>query len=286
MRPTGRTPKRPGPRPMKPRRTKRRRGAFRRIRLRLMTLRPLPWRGRHRRGAGALLGVLLLTALAGAALAVHYEARGAERAQALDRAAGRVFAAWVQAAHRATQAHADLFETALETQVGILLTVARLRALGAAAPGLPERPGRHAAMVLGVIADGTAQGVPGGVPLYQGVPLCRWPSGCWNPRCRLALPRSAPARWMRVSRRSRRAAARSWRRTVRRSRPRSAARWRRTRSTSPPTAGCATGNAPSTAAPSRAGPGSTAWRPRLRWRRPGPRTRPTRRAGTSRARAR
>ena len=150
---------------MKPRRTKRRRGAFRRIRLRLMTLRPLPWRGRHRRGAGALLGVLLLTALAGAALAVHYEARGAERAQALDRAAGRVFAGWVQAAHRATQAHADLFEAALETQVGILLTVARLRALGAAAPGLPERPGRHAAMVLGVIPDGTAQGVPGSSPV-------------------------------------------------------------------------------------------------------------------------
>ena len=150
---------------MKPRRTKRRRGAFRRIRLRLMTLRPLPWRGRHRRGAGALLGVLLLTALAGAALAVHYEARGAERAQALDRAAGRVFAAWVQAAHRATQAHADLFEAALETQVGILLTVARLRALGAAAPGLPERPGRHAAMVLGVIPDGTARGGPGRSPV-------------------------------------------------------------------------------------------------------------------------
>ena len=150
---------------MKPRRTKRRRGAFRRIRLRLMTLRPLPWRGRHRRGAGALLGVLLLTALAGAALAVHYEARGAERAQALDRAAGRVFAAWVHAAHRATQAHADLFEAALETQVGILLTVARLRALGAAAPGLPERPGRHAAMVLGVIPDGTARGGPGRSPV-------------------------------------------------------------------------------------------------------------------------
>ncbi len=150
---------------MKPRRTKRRRGAFRRIRLRLMTLRPSPWRGRHRRGAGALLGVLLLTALAGAALAVHYEARGAERAQALDRAAGRVFAAWVHAAHRATQAHADLFETALETQVGILLTVSRLRALGAAAPGLPERPGRHAAMVLGVIPDGTARGGPGRSPV-------------------------------------------------------------------------------------------------------------------------
>ena len=150
---------------MKPRRTKRRRGAFRRISLRLMTLRPFPWRGRHRRGAGALLGVLLLTALAGAALAVHYEVRAAERLLALDRAAGRVFAGWVQAAHRATQAHADLFEAALETQVGILLTVSRLRALAAAPPGLPERPGRDAAMTLGVIADGAAQGVPGGSPV-------------------------------------------------------------------------------------------------------------------------
>ena len=149
----------------KPRSGKRRRGAFRRIRLRLMKLRPLPWRGRDtrgrdRRGAGALLGVLLLGALAGVALAAHYETRAAERVQALDRAAGRVFGAWVQAAHRATQAHADAFETALETQVGIVLTVARLSALGAAPPDLPERPGRHAAMTLGVIPDGTSRRTP------------------------------------------------------------------------------------------------------------------------------
>ena len=160
----------------KPRMRKRRRGAhqgvplFRRLRLRLMKFRPLHgprvsgtsvrWHGRCRRGAGALLGVLLLASLAGAALAVHYEARGAERLLALDRAAGRVFAGWVQAAHRATQDHADAFETALETQLGILLTVARLHALGAAPPDLPERPGRDAAMTFGVIADGTARGVP------------------------------------------------------------------------------------------------------------------------------
>jgi hypothetical protein len=151
----------------KPRMRKRRRGAFMRLRLRMMKFGPfhgpgVPWRGRDRdrRGAGALLGVLLLASLAGAALAVHYEARAVERAQALDRAAGRVFAGWVQAAHRATQAHAAAFETALETHLGILLTVARLHALGAAPPGLPERPGRDAAMTLGAIADGTARGVP------------------------------------------------------------------------------------------------------------------------------
>ncbi|MCY4406072.1 MAG: hypothetical protein OXC15_06870 [Rhodospirillaceae bacterium] len=149
---------------------------FRRLRLRPMRLRPLSGprvsrrgrrgRGRDRRGAGALLGVLLLASLAGAALAVHYETRAAERAVALDRAAGRVFAGWVQAAHRATQAHADAFEAAFETQLGIVLTVARLRALGAAPPDLPERPGRDAAMTLGVIPDGTlgpetARGIPG-----------------------------------------------------------------------------------------------------------------------------
>ena len=146
-------------------RRRRPRRAFRGMRLRWLTLPPFPWGHRNRRGAGAVLGVLLLAALAGAALAAHYEAKDAERALALDRAAGRVFAAWVTAAHRATQAHADAFETALDGGVGVLLTVARLSALGAAPPGLPERPGRHAAMTLGVIADGTARGGPGLSPV-------------------------------------------------------------------------------------------------------------------------
>ena len=132
---------------------------------RLNSLPILSRRGRNGRGAGALLGVMLLAVLAGGGLAVHYETREAARAQALDRAAGRVFAGWVQAAHRATQAHADAFETALETQMGILLTVARLRRLGAAPPGLPEKPGRNAVMALGVIPDGTAGGVPGRSPV-------------------------------------------------------------------------------------------------------------------------
>ena len=150
-RPSGRRPSGSGPKSMDERQPTRRR-----------TLVPENQRrrGRDRRGAGALLGVLLLAALAGAALAAHYETRAAERVQALDRAAGRVFAGWVQAAHRATQAHADAFETALETQLGIVLTVARLSALGAAPPDLPERPGRHAAMTLGVIPDGTPRRTP------------------------------------------------------------------------------------------------------------------------------
>ncbi|MDE0051568.1 MAG: hypothetical protein OXO52_17400 [Rhodospirillales bacterium] len=115
---------------------------------------------KHRRGAGAVLGALLLAALSGAALAIHYEARERERGLAFDRAAGQVFAAWVMAAHRATQAHADAFETALDGTAGILLTVARLKTLGTVPPGLPERPGRHASMTLGAIPDGSAQGIP------------------------------------------------------------------------------------------------------------------------------
>ena len=148
-------------------RMKRRRGAWQGIPLFRRLMRPRPmgprsphWRGRHGRGAGALLGVLLLAALAGAALAAHYETRAAERAQALDRAAGRVFGAWVQAAHRAAQAHAGAFEAALQTQAGIVLTVARLSTLGAAPAGLPARPGRSATMALGVIPDGSAGRIP------------------------------------------------------------------------------------------------------------------------------
>ena len=67
---------------------------------------------KHTCGAGALLGVLLLAAFAGTALTLHYEARGHCLVdEALDRAAGRVFAAWFQAAHRASQDQAAAFET-------------------------------------------------------------------------------------------------------------------------------------------------------------------------------
>ena len=58
---------------------------------------------RYRCGAGALVAVLLLAALAGTGLAVHYAAQHAARQTAQAFEAGRVFAAWVLAAHRASQ---------------------------------------------------------------------------------------------------------------------------------------------------------------------------------------
>ena len=115
---------------------------------------------KHTCGAGALLGVLLLAAFAGTALTLHYEARGIVRGQALDRAAGRIFAAWFQAAHRASQDQAAAFAQTLKDGNAIILTPARLRALGAAPPGLPDAPGRNATFSFGVIADGTPRGVP------------------------------------------------------------------------------------------------------------------------------
>ena len=117
--------------------------------------------GRYTRGAGALFGVLLLASFAGAALTLHYEARGQARGQALDRAAGRIFAAWFHAAHRASLEHAAEFAARLAAAGdAVVLTPARLRALGLAPPGLPGAPGRNATFTLGVIADGTARGVP------------------------------------------------------------------------------------------------------------------------------
>ena len=115
---------------------------------------------RHTCGAGALLGVLLLAAFAGTALTLHYETRGLARGAALDRAAGRIFAAWFQAAHRASQEHAAAFETTLAGGHTIVLTPAGLRALGTAPPGLPDAPGRNATFSFGVISDGTTRGVP------------------------------------------------------------------------------------------------------------------------------
>ena len=144
----------------KPPRRKRWRAKLRRMKS--LGLKPhwFSWRRRHTRGAGAVLGVLLLAVFAGAALAVHYEARDAERGRAIDRAAGRVFASWVLAAHRASQTHAAGFQAELEHNAGLVLTPNRLRALDAAPPGLPDRPGRDVALVFGIIPDGSSRRVP------------------------------------------------------------------------------------------------------------------------------
>ena len=135
--------------------------------------------------------MLLLAAFAGTALTLHYEARGLARGEALDRAAGRIFAAWFQAAHRASQEHAAAFETTLAGGHTIVLTPARLRALGTAPPGLPDAPGRNATFFLGVIADGTTRGIPMAFGVLEPAPDGEPRTGCDSRGC--AWPPASPA---------------------------------------------------------------------------------------------
>ena len=124
--------------------------------VRTVGTRPL---SRHRMGAGALVAVLLLAALAGTGLAVHYAAQHAARQVASTFEAGRVFGEWVLAAHRASQEHD--FASRLEIEPAFVLTPAALRGMGAVPPGLPERAGRDAAFAVGIMDDGRGQaGLP------------------------------------------------------------------------------------------------------------------------------
>ncbi len=107
---------------------------------------------RYRCGAGALVAVLLLAALAGTGLATHYAAQHAARQMASAFEAGRVFGAWVLAAHRASQEHG--FASRLQSEPAFVLTPAALRALGAVPPGLPPHVGRHASFTVGMMDDG------------------------------------------------------------------------------------------------------------------------------------
>ena len=116
---------------------------------------------RHRKGAGALVAVLLLAALAGTGLAVHYAAQHAARQVASSFEAGQVFGEWVLAAHRASQEHG--FALRLETEPAFVLTPAALRALGAVPPGLPSLARRYAAFTVGIMDDG--RGAPGNPPV-------------------------------------------------------------------------------------------------------------------------
>ena len=114
---------------------------------------------RYRCGAGALVAVLLLAVLAGTGLAVHYAAQHAARQMASAFEAGRVFGAWVLAAHRASQEQD--FSARLALQRSFVLTPAELRGFGAVPPGLPERTGRDAAFAVGIMDDGRGQaGLP------------------------------------------------------------------------------------------------------------------------------
>ena len=116
---------------------------------------------RYRRGAGALVAVLLLAALAGTGLAVHYAAQHAARQTAQAFEAGRVFAAWVLSAHRASQ-ELD-YSVRLAVEPAFVLTPATLRGLGAVPPGLPANAGRDASFVVGIMDDG------GGIAMAFGV---------------------------------------------------------------------------------------------------------------------
>ena len=107
---------------------------------------------RHRMGAGALVAVLLLAALAGTGLAVHYAAQHAARQVASAFEAGRVFGEWVLAAHRTSQKHD--FVSRLEVEPAFVLTPAMLRTLGAVPPGLPSQLSRHASFTVGIMDDG------------------------------------------------------------------------------------------------------------------------------------
>ena len=107
---------------------------------------------RNRCGAGALVAVLLLAALAGTGLAAHYAAQHAARQMASAFQAGRVFGEWVLAAHHASQKHG--FASRLEIERAFVLTPAGLRALGGVPPGLPSQVGRHASFTVGIMDDG------------------------------------------------------------------------------------------------------------------------------------
>ena len=110
---------------------------------------------RSRCGAGALVAVLLLAALAGTGLAAHYAAQHAARQVASAFEAGRVFGEWVLAAHRASQEQD--FAARLTVQRSFVLTPAELRGFGAVPPGLPERAGRDAVFAVGIMDDGRGQ---------------------------------------------------------------------------------------------------------------------------------
>ncbi len=116
---------------------------------------------RYRCGAGALVAVLLLAALAGTGLAVHYAAQHAARQVASAFEAGRVFGEWVLAAHRASQEHD--FASRLEVEPAFVLTPAALRGMGAVPPGLPSQLSRHASFTVGIMDDGL--GEPGNLPV-------------------------------------------------------------------------------------------------------------------------
>ena len=107
-------------------------------------------RGRHTRGASALMAVMLLGLLAGAALLLWHERDADDRRRAAARDDGRLLAVWLKVAHDATMI--SDYRTALAADLdGFALAPA---SLPGAPPGLPVPVG----LTLGVMDDGF--GVP------------------------------------------------------------------------------------------------------------------------------
>lgn len=107
------------------------------------------------RGAAPLLLTLLLLPLAAAAAAAWHLADDAARRTAQRAETGRVFAGWTLALHRATQESRATWPADLSASRPVY-TAAQVRALGGAPIGLPEDPGRGAAMAFGVLDDDPA----------------------------------------------------------------------------------------------------------------------------------
>ncbi len=122
-------------------------------------------------GAGGLLSVMLLVLAAAVLLGAYYTERADAESRAEDREAGRVFAFWFHAAHRAsmdTDCNAvppatDCASYLAQLGQGLVLSVADLRNLDAAPVGLPDTAGRSAPFTVGIIDDGA------GVPMAFGV---------------------------------------------------------------------------------------------------------------------
>ena len=120
---------------------------------------------RWRLGAGALLSVLLLMTAAAVLLGFYYTERAEAQLRAESREAGRVFAFWFQAAHRASM-EVDYRVPRAGGGFDVparVLTPAELELLGVEPPGLPQTAGRGVAFSVGIIDDGA------GVPMAFGV---------------------------------------------------------------------------------------------------------------------
>lgn len=116
---------------------------------------------RGRRGAGTLVGVVLVGAVGGAWLAAQHTLQAEAEARAAARSAGRAFASWLLAADRAawTRDHG----ARLAVDASFTVTPAELRGWNAVPPGLMDHAGKGTVLTLGIMDEDPAPGVQGPV---------------------------------------------------------------------------------------------------------------------------